>query len=65
MAGSGGFNMWYPTKLQWFVIWTITLLCLVGWLMTDPPPEAFILPAALVAGLFLWHASADFGQSKE
>jgi hypothetical protein len=57
--------MWYPSKLQWSVIWTATLLCVVGWLFTDPPIESFLLPALLVAGLFVWHASADFKETKD
>ncbi len=52
--------MWYPTKVQWLIIWATTVLCLVGWLASDPPAEAFILPAVLVMGLFFWQASADF-----
>jgi len=56
--------MWYPSKLQWFVIWSVTLLCVVGWLTTDPEPEAFIMPAVLVLALFVWQASADFRHTK-
>jgi hypothetical protein len=52
--------MWYPTKLQWLFIWATTVVCLVCWLASDPPWEAFITPAILVMGLFCWHASADF-----
>jgi hypothetical protein len=56
--------MWYPNKLQWFVIWAVTFVCLICWLATDPQPEAFIMPAVLVAALFIWHASADFKRTK-
>ena len=57
--------MWYPNKLQWFVIWAATLLCVIFWLVTDPPPEAFVMPGLLVAALFVWHVSADFRQTKD
>lgn len=57
--------MWYPTKLQWFVIWMTTVLCLIAWLAGDPTPEGFIMPAILVGGLFVWQASADFKQTKD
>ncbi len=52
--------MWYPSKLQWFLIWMTTFICLIGWLATDPRPESFVLPAALVAALFGWQVSQDF-----
>ncbi len=66
MAVSSVTAMWYPNKLQWFVIWATTLLCLVGWLInTDPPAEAFIMPGVLVSALFVWHASADFRRTKD
>ncbi len=54
--------MWYPTKWQWLVIWLTTVLCLVGWLATDPPWEAFLMPAVLVVALFLWQVSAGFAE---
>jgi hypothetical protein len=57
--------MWYPSKLQWFVIWAATLLCVIFWLATDPPPESFVMPGVLVAALFVWHVSADFRQTKD
>jgi hypothetical protein len=57
--------MWYPNKLQWFVIWAATLVCIVCWLFEDPAPESYILPAVLVAVLFVWHVSADFNQTKD
>ncbi len=57
--------MWYPTKTQWLIIWATTVLCMVGWLRTDPAPEAFILPVVLVGALFVWHASADFRRTKD
>lgn len=57
--------MWYPTKLQWFVIWMTTVICLIGWLASDPRPEAFIMPAALIGGLFVWQVSADFKRTKD
>ncbi len=57
--------MWYPNKLQWFVIWAATLLCVIFWLVTDPPAESFVLPGLLVAALFVWHVSADFRQTKD
>ncbi len=56
--------MWYPTKLQWSIIWATTLLCTVLWLAKDPGPKSFILPGLLVAGLFVWQASADFRGTK-
>ncbi len=56
--------MWYPTKSQWLVIWLTTVLCLVGWLASDPTPEAFILPAMLIGALFFWQVSADFRRAK-
>ena len=58
--------MWYPTKLQWFVIWMTLIICLIGWLATkDPQPEAFIMPGVLVAGLFCWQVSADFRRERD
>jgi hypothetical protein len=57
--------MWYPSKLQWFVIWAVTFVCFVFWLTTDPEPEAFVMPALLVGALFVWHASADFKGTKD
>jgi hypothetical protein len=57
--------MWYPTKLQWFIIWMTTVVCLIGWLKTDPGPEAFIMPAAAVGALFFWQVSADFKRTKD
>jgi hypothetical protein len=52
--------MWYPSKLQWFVIWMTTVTCLLLWLTTNPRPADFILPGVLVAVLFLWQVSQDF-----
>jgi|GEM_PF-1108670 len=57
--------MWYPTRTQWIIIWATTVLCLIGFLANDAQPEAFIPPAMLVAGLFLWQASTDFRRGKE
>lgn len=57
--------MCYPSKAQWFVIWAATLLCVIRWLVTDPPPESFVMSGLLVAALFIWHASADFQQTKD
>ena len=57
--------MWYPSKLQWFVIWAATLVCVICWLATDPPPESFVMPGLLVAALFVRHVSADFRQTKD
>ena len=57
--------MWYPSKAQWFVIWVATLLCVICWLATEPTPESFVMPAVLVAVLFVWHVSADFRQTKD
>jgi uncharacterized sodium:solute symporter family permease YidK len=54
--------MWYPSKLQWFLIWITTLICLVAWLATDPAPEGFIIPGVLVAALFGWQVSQDLVQ---
>ncbi len=53
-------SMWYPSKTQWSVIWMTTVIFLIGWLRTDPSPDAFILPAALIGVLFFWQASQDF-----
>lgn len=39
-------------------------MCLIGWLRSDPEPEAFIMPAMLIGGLFIWHVSQDFGETK-
>ncbi len=49
--------MWYPTKLQWSVIWATTVLCLIFWLTSDPTPDRFVAPILLVGGLFVWQAS--------
>ncbi len=57
--------MWYPTKVQWLVIWATTVLCLVFWLASNPSPEAFIMPGVLITALFFWQASADFRRTKE
>jgi hypothetical protein len=57
--------MWYPTRLQWFVIWAITFICFVCWLATDPEPKEFVMPAMLVGALFVWHVSADAGRPKD
>ncbi len=57
--------MWYPTKLQWTLIWATTVLCMIGWLSSDPQPDAFIMPFALVGALFVWQVSADFKRSKQ
>jgi hypothetical protein len=57
--------MWYPSKLQWLLIWVTTVACLMGWLTTDPPPEAFIMPGVLVAALGCWQASADFKRERD
>ena len=57
--------MWYPNKLQWFVIWMTTVICLVAWLAKDPQPDAFILPGIAVGALFFWQISADLGRSKD
>ncbi len=57
--------MWYPSKLQWFLIWMTTFICLVAWLATDPRPEAFVVPAVLVAALFCWQVSEDFVGRRE
>lgn len=46
--------VWYPTKTQWSVIWTSTVVALVLWLAKDPDPESFPAPVILVAALFLW-----------
>jgi hypothetical protein len=58
-------TMWYPTKIQWLVIWVTTVLCLLGFLSTDPQPEAFVMPGALVCALFVWQASADFRRTRD
>ncbi len=57
--------MWYPSKVQWFVIWAVTLCCVVCWLLTDPAPESFVMPAMLIGALFVWHVSADFRETKD
>jgi hypothetical protein len=57
--------MFYPTKLQWTVIWITTVICLIGFLSGDPVPEAFIMPFTLIAGLFIWHVSGDYNKSQE
>jgi hypothetical protein len=57
-------HMWYPNKSQWSVIWIVTIMCLIGWLRSDPEPEAFLMPAMLIGGLFIWHVSQDFGGTK-
>lgn len=64
MGGSSGI-MWYPTKIQWLVIWLTTVLCLVAWLLKNPPIEAFIMPFALIGVLFVWQISADFKRTKD
>jgi hypothetical protein len=52
--------MWYPSKLQWFIIWMTTVICLILWLATNPRPVEFIMPGVLVAALFVWQVSEDF-----
>ena len=58
-------EMWYPTKLQWLIIWLTTVVCLIFWLATDPQPEAFVMPITLIGGLFLWQISADYKRTKD
>ncbi|MGE5644241.1 MAG: hypothetical protein ACM336_00480 [Acidobacteriota bacterium] len=48
--------MWYPTKTQWVIIWLATLVCVIGLLARDPEPGAFLMPAFVVCGLFVWHS---------
>ncbi len=50
-------SMWYPTKGQWHLIWASTLVFLISWLTTDPPPEAYFMPFTAVGLLFAWHIS--------
>jgi hypothetical protein len=57
--------MWYPNKIQWLVIWIATVICMIGWLASDPKPEAFIMPAMLIGGLFVWQVSQDVGRTKD
>jgi hypothetical protein len=57
--------MWYPTKVQWSVIWMTTVIFLIAWLRSDPSPEAFIMPAALVCVLFFWQVSAGLWGTRD
>ncbi len=51
--------MWYPTKIQWLVIWLTTVVCLLFFLSTDPSPKALLLPMMMIGVLFLWHATGS------
>ena len=51
--------MWYPTKIQWLVIWLSTVACMLFFLATDPKPQALLLPCMMIGVLFLWQATGS------
>lgn len=57
--------MWYPTKIQWLVIWLTTVACLVAFLFTDPNPKALFLPCMMIGVLFLWQATGSPNDTEE
>jgi uncharacterized membrane protein YphA (DoxX/SURF4 family) len=51
--------MWYPTKIQWLVIWLSCVVGLLFVLANDPKPQALIVPCMMIGALFLWQATGS------
>jgi hypothetical protein len=52
-------RLWFPTRAQWFVIWTVTVLALLIWWL-DPSGNEFrkgIISVLIIGALFIWRLS--------